>query len=378
MSINIGVITPSFYPDTMSDSLYRFLLLQSKNSMNISVYTFNKNNRIVSEEINNNFIINRLSGFDFSKFIVTHVNTYPLLYNLSANMKNNKLDIIHAHSHLFLTSYQSLSCSKKHNIPSMVTIHGVKVERGKCINALQMPYLYTLTKKILSMTDKIICLTKSDAYEIQKYGCNVEKIRIIPNPVDIEIYKPRYEYEKSNIITWTGRIVLEKGLNRLLKTDIILKRQNKDVKFTIIGTGPEENHLKQQIHNYGLKDYIDLVGSVPNSIIPCYLNRSAIFLFPSLKEGMPISVLEAMACGIPVIGSNIPGVKDLLSEDAGILVNFNDSLKVAEYINQLLMSKKLRRKYGKKARKRVEKNYSMSKILTLHKDIYFECLRNNQ
>ena len=144
------------------------------------------------------------------------------------------------------------------------------------------------------------------------------KIRLIPNAVDTTIFKPSSNRE-SNLIVWVGRFVNEKGLEYLVEAAKIVADSFSEARFLLIGYGPLKEDILRLVHKLKLEDFVRLVGPLSRIEIARILGKATIFVIPSLKEGMPLALLEAMASGAAVIGTNIPAFACLFSQIKGML-----------------------------------------------------------
>ena len=285
-----------------------------------------------------------------------------------------KPHIIHAHSHLFLPTFTAVKTAKNLKTPIIVTIHGLMAKRNLLVNTAQYIYLYTIASWIFKHATKIICLTKSDAQETIKYGCPPEKIKIIPNAVDTDLFKPRNTQKEENSIIWIGRLVPEKGLIYLLKAlNIIVNKYKIKVKAIIVGDGPQKPELLDLIHKYDLSQYVHLTGILNKKEVAHILNKAQLFVLPSLKEGLPKALLEAMASGLPAIASNISGINEVIKNHYnGLLVQPQNPQQLAEAITYLLSNPTLIKKLGANARKSIIRKYSWLHILAKLDQVYTE------
>jgi glycosyltransferase involved in cell wall biosynthesis len=352
---------------------YELSLRQSKKHK-ITVFTWNKNARTSLEYVNNNFKIRRLKGQNLA--LKPFFAEYPFIPNLDEIIKKEAPDVIHAHSHLFPTSFYSIKIAKKLGIPSVISVHGLMAERETITNLLQYIYLRSVSSWIFKKSTTIVCETRNQSDQISRLGSSNERVRIVPTPVDTIFFKPCPILEKNNLIVWTGHFVPEKGLKYLIEAAKKVVRTNRNVKFLLIGTGPQRPKLVKMIKNLHLGNNVFLIGPVEKRQIARFLAEASIFVFPSLSEGMPKSVLEAMSTGKPVIASNIPGMSETIKEDEnGILVPPRNSEKLANVILKLLGDEKLRENLGRNARKTVLKRFTWGRILGLYNAVYEEAVK---
>ena len=372
----IGRVVHIFYPEAIGDpfNTYDLSLRQSRIGDKVVVFTWTKERNSCIEYINKNFRILRLRGPNMA--LPPFFSEYPLIPNLSEFIKIESPDVIHAHSHLFLTTFSSIRIARKLGIPSIVSVHGLIADRDLLTNSLQNAYLHSIASWIFRNSTITICLTKSDANQVLQIGCPPEKIRIVPNAVDTELFKPYPNMEREDLVVWTGRFVPEKGLTYLIKAAKIVIDENSKVKFLLIGGGPLKSRLSGLIRSFHLEKNVFLIGPVKREEIAKYLAKACIFLFPSIREGIPKSVLEAMSAGKPVIASDIPGIKEVIKEgDNGILVPPKNPRMLAKAILTLLEDRSLRKKLGWNARKTVLDKFAWNKILNMLKSVYEEAIK---
>lgn len=205
--------------------------------------------------------------------------------------------------------------------------------------------------------DKIIVTSQRDKdFIVEKYTVNREKIVVIQNYVDTETFRPLGSEKESKRITFVGRLDEQKNLFSLI--DAV---KGLDTKLVLIGNGPLEVALKKKVKEGGIKNVI-FMGVIPNERLPEELNKSEIFMLPSLYEGNPKTLLEAMACGLPVIGTNVVGIKEVIRDkENGYLCETSDD-SIRAVIMEVQGDKKLRTRLGENARKTTIENYSL-KIL---------------
>jgi len=212
-----------------------------------------------------------------------------------------------------------------------------------------------LEKKIFSNTKSVIVTTDLMKDEIiQRYKTDNNKINIIPNYIRTEIFKPMSVQKEYDAI-YVGRIEKEKNPEIFLKTISKFK-----FKALIIGKGSLKNELQKR-YKY-LKKNIRWIDSVPNNKLPEYYNKSKVYIIPSKYEGHPKTLLEAMACGIPVIGADVMGIRDIISDKSNGLLYDGTTEDLIRNLNQLLANSELQIKIIDNARKFIKKNYDIKNI----------------
>ena len=177
----------------------------------------------------------------------------------------------------------------------------------------------------------------------------------IPNGIDTSLFremskkmcKTRVKFpENQHALVYVGRLVEDKGLENLMEIMHEVKKRRRDIKCYLIGSGRFEKELKKRINNLKLQDTIIFLGSIPQKEIPYYLNAADALVLPSLREGRPNVVAEALACGTFVIVSDIPGCRELLDllPHGRLLPPQNNAEWISEIV-KLQIKKRDRKKY---------------------------------
>jgi len=180
------------------------------------------------------------------------------------------------------------------------------------------------------------------------------KINVVPNYVDTDLFAPR-EAERDIDLLFIGRLTPQKNLFAMLEALHGLK-----MKTVIIGKGALEEQLKKRAEELGLD--IHWAGNVPNPELPGYLNRSKLFVLPSNYEGHPKTLIEAMAAGLPVIGSNVPGIREVVTHLKNGWLTSTEPASTREALLELSASASIRAHLAKNARHFAVENYSLDHI----------------
>jgi len=267
-----------------------------------------------------------------------------------------------------------MKLARKLGKKGIVHVHGVIGERGIVLNLAQRAYIRTIGHTIFQDATKVICLTIQDARKIYKCGCPAEKIRIVPNGVDIDKFRPMGG-EVDGLILWGGRFVPQKGLEYLIKGMRILAKKNTAIKLAMTGEGPLLPKIRGMVKQYKLTENVVFMGLRPRREIPSIINKASIYVLPSLNEGMPYALLEAMACGKPVIGSDIPGISDVVTHGKnGLLVPAGNPEVLAAAVLTLLNDEDFRRRLGQKARQLMVEKYNWDIIIKKIEKVYYEAM----
>jgi len=210
--------------------------------------------------------------------------------------------------------------------------------------------------KLFGTADRVVVTTNEMRRNILKRFPEIaNRVLVIPNYVDTEVFRPINGVKREKTLLFVGRIAPEKNLQALLEAVRELP-----VNLVIVGEGKLRPKLQKEFED--LRDRVTWEGNIPNSQLPEYINLSSIFVLPSFYEGHPKVLLEAMACGVPVLGADSPGIKDLIRhEDTGYLCGTDsDSIRVA--VTELLSRPMILKQLGSNAREHMVENYSLTKI----------------
>jgi glycosyltransferase involved in cell wall biosynthesis len=255
---------------------------------------------------------------------------------------------------------------------------------GKEAGGLDNFFLKPLLVPIFKYTDKFIAVSDEIMNRLLKEGYSKKMIIKIPNGVDAERFSPplesrrkqlrnKFGFPEENVFLYSGRIVRGKGLESLMRAMVDVVKINDKILLVLIGSGDLDKSLKDMVCELGLEKHVKFKGLIEN--VDEYLDASDIFIFPSFSEGMPNSLLEAMACGLPVIASKIGGVVDVVEDGkSGILFEAGDVSGLASAMVRLLNDNELRFKLGAEARKRIVENFSIDKIADEYINLYKEVL----
>ncbi|NQV00082.1 MAG: glycosyltransferase family 4 protein [Parcubacteria group bacterium] len=230
-------------------------------------------------------------------------------------------------------------------------------------NLVQKIYINFVEWLAYRLCNRAFITTKENAsYLLNKYNFLKNKLTVLNNAINTGIFKP-LNIEKKYDIGYVGRLQKDKNLLNLLKA---VNKSN--LKICTIGQGEEKNNLL----NYARKNNINLtlVDRVENYKLPQYYNQFKIFVFPSLHEGNPKSLLEAMSCGVPIIGCNVIGVSNIISNGLNGIISATDDKSLRKKIGYLLRDNELKNKISLESINFIEKEYSFDFIIKKEIEIY--------
>lgn len=191
-----------------------------------------------------------------------------------------------------------------------------------------------------------------------KYTGKSKKTIFLPNGVDTDLFrlKKSFSIAKTAQIITVGRLEPQKNHLMLVRALAGLKAE-----LTIIGNGKLKSRLEKVAQKYKVK--LNIISSISYDKLPKKLQSADIFVLSSSLEGHPKALLDAMACGLPVVGTNVEGTKEIIKNDKnGLLCDLNPA-SMRDEVMKLIKSGKLRKRLGLAARKTVEQKYSLDKLL---------------
>ncbi len=287
------------------------------------------------------------------------------IYNLVKLIKENDIKIISTHSG---------KDAWLGNILGILT--KAKVIRTRhLLTPNKNPYSYNLS-------DKVVCVSKEVENYLKRLGVKEEKLTTIYTGIDTEKFKPnplkklRKEFliDEDTILIGIVAVLrnakrhrdLIEAFSNLLKEDISEK-----IKLIIIGSGPQEKNIKKLIREKGLEKDVIMTGHRED--ISEILSDLDIFCLPSDMEALGTAILEASSCGVPVIASQVGGIKECVKEDQnGLLFEPKNVKELTEKLKMMIIDKKLRNFYKNNARIFIEKNFSTKRMVELTQKLYKE------
>lgn len=184
------------------------------------------------------------------------------------------------------------------------------------------------------------------------------RIEVIPNGVDTNRFRPLASNASPGkdgplVLLAVAQLIERKGLQHLVAALAQLSpERRRRVRLSLCGTGPYEHALRRQVRSAGLDNQVEFAGLISHDRIPEILRAADVFVLPSLQEGLPLSLLEAMACGLPVVATRVGGIPEVVRDgDNGWLVPAGDARALADVLPKLLDDADGRRKIGSAARK---------------------------
>jgi len=349
----------------------------SKKGINVSFFTYGDKSDLIYrkrlKEINIILAKNKLKSKRFSllKGLLFPIFNRKLFKNIDI-IKTNQMDgsWLTWFSKIFYRKKIILRCGFEHY--KILLEEQDEKSKFKIFNYRLFSY-FIIQWISYTLADHIILTNNVERnFVIKHFKINPKKITVLPNYIDISLFRPINMKKKEKAILFIGSLNRHKNLENLIKSIKILG----DFSLDIIGKGVLKPKLTELIRKLDLQSKIYFLDIIPNSKLPDIINQYEIFILPSITEGNPKSLLEAMSCGLACIGSNIPGIKQILThKKTGFICNI-DSNSIAKAIMEVYQNLKLRQDIGKNARNFIIENCALENIVLKEYNLYKSLFRN--
>jgi glycosyltransferase involved in cell wall biosynthesis len=251
-------------------------------------------------------------------------------------------------------------------------------------NAIARLHDRIVVKRVFRSADKIIALSDSYKELLEKsFNIDPDKIAVIPPGIDEDFpvlrHEPedmrnRYRIPGNRVVVCVGRLSPEKGLDYLLRAFRTVVDRLPDASLLIVGDGPLTNQLEYLSRELRLESHIKFAGRLSHEEISSVLAIADVVVLPSIIEGLPIVLLEAMAMGKPVVASRVGGIPEVVVDgESGILVAARNVRELTDALLSILTDRKVARQMGYKGREIVQADYAWGvvtqKVLAVYKEL---------
>lgn len=288
------------------------------------------------------------------------------------------------HSNKYKADIISLMACRMAEIPIITTVHGwcsedLKARAYELIQAFSWRFF-----------DRVICVSESYKQKALQFGVCENKLKVIHNGIDVDGYMikdaqdvrlsvlTKYGIPSHHFVAGIiGRLSIEKGHRYFVEAAKKLLKEEPNVSFVIIGDGPEENRIRKRIGYLGLNGHIRMLGYIekPQEI---YAGLDAVVM-PSLREGLPNVLLEAMFYGKPVIATNVGGIPDVIrNNESGLLIPAKNSSAIVDTLITLIRHPEQKRRIGSAAKRRVLEQFSFGQRMAQIERLYQEVIQEHR
>ena len=232
----------------------------------------------------------------------------------------------------------------------------------------------TFTRSLLQHVDAVVVVLSTRMIKyLDEHDFHLSNVQLIPNGVDITRFPPIAGEptldERAQTVTCIARLCYQKGIDILLQAWHIVHPQAPQARLILVGDGPLQPQFEQMAQALGIKDSVEFAGMQDD--VAAQLRRSGMSVLPSRWEGMPNSLLEAMASGLPCIATRVSGSEDIIQHgENGLLVEPEDYQGMAQALITLLHDPLAASAYGRAARETIEKYYSLESMIDRYIELY--------
>jgi len=297
--------------------------------------------------------------------MITYV--ISLFFNLIRIIRKYKIQIIHAHS-VIPTGFIASIVSKVMGKPLFITAHGMDIN-----NFENKPFFNYFISRSLNSSSKSIAVSEDLAKKMRAMAEDKNKIIVLRNAVDTSRFNPtknksiRKNFkikDEEILILYVGYLDEFKGIYELINAFNIIHSENRKVKLMMIGAGPKKDHLLKILTEMNIENEVIFTGRVEPQKIHKYYQAADIFVLPSYTEGLPVSVLEAMACGLPIVATDVGGIPEIITDGFnGFLIPPMNEKELCKKLRVLIADKIYREGFRQKSIEMIEDEFNFDKKL---------------
>ncbi len=294
-------------------------------------------------------------------------------------VKKEKPDIMHA---FFVVPSGAVAyfLHKLYKIPYIIYLGGSDVPG---VDKDRYGIIYNIVAPFIRLIWRNASFTIAASKGLKGYARSIDKkvpLTVIPNGVDLNRFRPQVR-KKKNIIKLLaiGRLIPRKGFQYIIEAlPEVINKSNKNFELQIIGSGPYQEDLHRLVKRNQIENKVKFLGLVEYDNLIKYYRNADILINSSYGEGMPLVVLEAMATGLPIIATRVPGNEELVKNNYnGFIVRPKDSKELAHALIKMLNNDTLRERMSRNSLK-IIKNYNWEKITEEYVELYKQLLQKNQ
>jgi glycosyltransferase involved in cell wall biosynthesis len=307
---------------------------------------------------------------------IPHINSFEPFYKCV-----NQSDLVHVHGHPYLSSLYAARLAKFAGKPVVLTQHNTFIAyAGKLWDHVEWLNDAAVGMQVLRSADRIITVSNATKRYVLNLGADPTRLNVLHNGVDVDRFRPaklvRDEKRRqlgiptnATVILTVRRLVYKNGIDTLIESAKTVLQQDPNMVFVAVGTGPDRDAVQARIKQMGITDRFRLAGFVSDAELPSFYNAADLFVLPSKSgEGLPLVSLEAMACGLPVVATDVGGIREIIPEAYGKFVPPDSPTAMAEAV--LEASRSNLAELRQKLRTMVEEQFSWETNVERLSEIY--------
>jgi len=298
----------------------------------------------------------------------------PAFMNLKR--ESRECDIVHTHNEHSTAAMAATFLRSSRCAPLILTCHGQLIFGDHFSDTVEKIYSKTIGRGIFSRVDRIAVNSADDRDYVLSINAGVsDKIDVLHNAIDPEFFDAIrgangiFDLSGRTNLLYVGRLIRRKGLEWLIRAMAILRQSDRDVRCILVGDGEDRGYFERLIREQGVEGSIVLAGAVSLDELVYLYRHVDLFVLPSLSEVCPTVVLEAMYFGLPVVTTDIPGVRDHFAGCA-LLVPPKDEASLARAILQVVDDKDMAVRLARAGQDLVTGKYVWSSVSKAYESIY--------
>lgn len=322
--------------------------------------------------------IQRIRAADLTAFIGVQTTWSWDIYRAMWNaIRQFKPDIVHAHNLFFRTTESACLPRMRDGSRLVTTVHLGRVTGGSLgLRTITGVYERLIGRWIIRRSDRLIAVSTAVADHARSLGARPDRLDVIRNGVDLDVFRPPcVPREGPPRILFVGRLVPNKGPDLLVRAAPKVLEKHPNAEFVICGDGPMRASLEREVASRNIAHAFRFLGLVHD--VPEIMRGGTVLVRPSTLEGMPLSVLEAMASGLPVIATRVGGTPELVKHGIhGFLFDPGDVSGLVGHLLVLLGNPHIAAAFGAVGRRAVESGWSWAQMAEYTEQTYRRTLSN--
>lgn len=326
--MNIGLFTETYYPEINGVATSVYMLKNELEKLGHNVYVFTTTTPNAPEIEHNVFRVPSLPC------ILITERRVGLFYqhSLATVIKKLNLDVIHTHTEFSLGIFGRIM-AKELNLPIVHTYHTIYedythyITKIKVLDGRAKAFMRVFSKVCCNTVEEVIVPTEKTKELLERYDVH-QKINVVPTGIDLHKFSPdlykkeeiielRKQYgiqEDEKVLLYLGRISPEKNIKEILLAMPEYMQKHEDVKFVIVGSGPDKENLEKMVAQMGLEQRVIFTGPQPWDVVGSFYQMGDVFVSGSNSETQGLTYIEAMAAGLPVVAKEDPCLENILEQ----------------------------------------------------------------
>ncbi|TKJ25332.1 MAG: hypothetical protein CEE41_04545 [Hadesarchaea archaeon B3_Hades] len=372
-TMRIAMVGDEFYPAIGGAPAYTMGLGMALARLGVEPTLFSHAHpRQAKEEEFNGLTVKRLKGFVISRF--DRAISASLAKRLHECIKFGGFDVVHGQDIYSPMALQSIYSARRRRIPSVLTCHSIHKTAGL------WQLIYRPLVLMMCRANRVIVVSNATREFCRVLGVPDHKMEVIPNGVDLSKFnsavdglrmRARLGLGSEPLVVSATRLVRRKGMHYLVAAFLKVRKGVPDAKLAIAGKGPEAANLRARIKELGIEDSTFMLGALSHGQVAELMAAANVFVLPSIVESSPLTLLEAMAVGVPVVCPRAGGVSEVIEDGInGLMVPPTNVDALADAITRILSDKQLAKRLRGSGLKIVREKFSWERAARQTLELY--------